>query len=552
MRHSETERLASWSDLVVARLLRVPGESRSFAPGAPCGLGSAERGMALLTGWYKMGGSLINAPGKLLWECLPDESGALFSAHRFDWLDDAAACPVPEAMTLAAWWVAEWVDRFGAGRGRGWTAGLAGMRALRLVQHGDALDELDLGPVLARHVAFLARRAPVCRAPGERFEGFAGLVHGALALGLRDEAVRALAGLEVAADRIILRDGGVASRDPEALARSLELLGWTVRAAAAHGLAPGERLIRARERGAQVLRALVQPDGRLPRFHGGDAAPGLADATLGLVPRFRNTLPMAEAMGFARLRHGRTSLVMDAAPPPGGTGAHASISAVEVTVGAAPFIINCGPGHQFGARWGRASRTTAAHSTLAVEDLSSSRFGRSGALFSEVPKQVHSEREETHNGTRLLLGHDGYVRTHGLWHERTLELRRDGRVLSGKDALVSRTRRERRRFHNAQTKGPIHFAIRFHLAPDVAVSSPPGGGPISLTLAGGARWEFRARGENLRIDVEDSVFFPQETPEPVPTRQIVLFSSVDEYATRIAWRFAAVHGQDAPALDTGM
>ena len=76
-----------------------------------------------------------------------------------------------------------------------------------------------------------------------------------------------------------------------------------------------------------LLRALRHADGGLARFHGGGrGAEGRLDAALanaGIKP-----LPSAGmAMGYVRLTGGRTSIVVDAAPPPQGSAlAHASLT----------------------------------------------------------------------------------------------------------------------------------------------------------------------------------------------------------------------------------
>ena len=84
-------------------------------------------------------------------------------------------------------------------------------------------------------------------------------------------------------------------------------------------------------------------------------------------------------MGFARLSGGRTTVIVDAASPPGGAAgglAHASTNAFELTSGRRPLIVSCGSGAPFGPDWRLAGRATASHSTLAVEGFSSSRLGR--------------------------------------------------------------------------------------------------------------------------------------------------------------------------------
>jgi uncharacterized heparinase superfamily protein len=96
--------------------------------------------------------------------------------------------------------------------------------------------------------------------------------------------------------------------------------------------------------------------------------------------------------------------------------------------------------------------------------------------------------------------------------------------------------------------GPVRFAVRFHLDPSIETSLDMGGRAVSLLLPSGELWIIRsAAGGTLTL--EPSVVFPSNTLEPVSTKQVVLFSSAGEYATRIAWRIAEVPGQDVLASD---
>lgn len=519
----------------------------------PRSIGSIERGEELLGGLYRMGGQIVDGAGLVLWDALPGAVAPLREAHGFGWLDDLAAAPNSEEIARA--WTAAWIERFGNGSGPGWVADLAGRRALRLVHHGEMLAPLPLAACLDRHAAFLARRATRAASGWARVEALTGLVHAALALDSADpRAAHGLAELERAADAVITREGGVHSRSPEALARALLLLAWSADTAAAHGLEPGPSLLAALSRAAPVVRALLQPDGRLPRFHGGGAASGLGDAALAAAGYRWVAPPDTPVMGFARLRHGRTSVVLDAAPPPiqAGDAAHASTLAIEVTVGVSPMVLNCGPGRRYGPRWSRAARATASHSTLALEGFSSSRGGRQLRQGRESVREIPTGRELTEAGTRIVAAHDGYRQTHGLDHERIVELSRDGRTIFGEDILQARDAAARRCFDRVRRRsGPVRFAIRFHLDPAVGSSLDMGGRAVSLLLPSGGLWVLRAVSAETRLSLEPSVTFPPASLEPVATRQIVLFSSAHEYATRIAWKLAEAPGRGGLVPKTG-
>jgi uncharacterized heparinase superfamily protein len=69
---------------------------------------------------------------------------------------------------------------------------------------------------------------------------------------------------------------------------------------------------------APTLRALRHSDGSLARFHGGGRGQeGRLDQALA-TSGVKTIRTEGLSMGFARVSHGRTSIIVDAAPPPVG------------------------------------------------------------------------------------------------------------------------------------------------------------------------------------------------------------------------------------------
>jgi uncharacterized heparinase superfamily protein len=136
------------------------------------------------------------------------------------------------------------------------------------------------------------------------------------------------------------QDGGIPTRNPEELLEVFTLLTWNIAALAEEGRAPGPGLLGAVERVAPTLRALRHSDGGLARFHGGGRGQeGRLDQALA-TSGVKTIRTEGLAMGFARVSHGRTSIIVDAAPPPMGpvsANAHASTLAMEITSGRRPL-----------------------------------------------------------------------------------------------------------------------------------------------------------------------------------------------------------------------
>ena len=530
----------------------------------PRTIGSYARGRQLTAGNFLFAGYLVEAPETAIWDLPMPDVGFETELNGFTWLDDLAAVGDPLAKQRAQDWTHDWVARYGNGHGPGWTPDLTGRRLIRWINHAilllngrDRAESEAYFRSLAKQTIFLSRRWRAASPGLPRFEALTGLVYAGLALTGMDRhvghAMRALS--KECAAQIDAR-GGLTTRNPEELLEVFTLLNWAAAALSEAGRMPGAAHMDAITAIAPTLRALRHSDGGLARFHGGGR--GLegrleqALATSGV----RVAVHTGLAMGYARLSHGRTTVIVDAAPPPrpeASANAHASTLALELSSGRRPVIVNCGSGGTFGQSWRRAGRATPSHSTLGIEGYSSSRLGvagivsgRKAELLIDAPRDVRCDRSEDDIGTRLRLGHDGYLPTHGLTHVRNLTLSFNGRGLSGEDALVALGPEGERLFDLAfirsKTKG-IPFAVRFHLHPDVDAKLDMGGAAVSMALKSGELWIFRAD-EGAQLSLEPSVYLEKSRLSPRATKQIVLSGRAVDYASRVSWTLAKA--QDTP------
>ncbi|MBU2992107.1 heparinase II/III family protein [Octadecabacter sp. 1_MG-2023] len=514
-------------------------------------IGHFARGRQLLAGNFLFSGHLIEAPGVSLWEAAARVDTSTNAAHGFAWLDDMAAVGDSRARVSAQAWLQDWIVRYGDGRGAGWTPDVTGRRLIRWIAHGFFLlrgAEKEQSEAYFRSAAqqaiFLSRRWSAARPGLPRFEALAGMIYAGLALqGMESRVAPAIAVLTRDCKVQIGPDGGIATRNPEELLEVLTLLTWVETALRNADRAVPEALTSAMHRIAPTLRALRHSDGGLARFHGGGRGlDGWLDQALAAV----GTLEQPDQslhMGYGRLTAGRTSLIMDAAAPSSGAAsaeAHASTLAMEVTSGRRPLIVNCGPGASFGPEWRRAGRATPSHSTLTIEGLSSSRIKveKNGAeLLLDRPKDVQSEFSELGDGMRLATAHDGYRRTHGLTHVRTLDLTSDGRAIAGEDLLTILDSKDEPIFDkalDAEKLQGIPWSVRFHLHPEVDAVVDLGGAAVSLTQKSGEIWVFRHDGAgDLRL--EPSVYLENGRLRPRATQQVVLSGTTLAYSTRIRW-----------------
>lgn len=538
-------RLADWrARRAMRRAAPATGFAREPEPRLP---GSFARGRRIAAGSFRLAGKTLDARDPFAAPPpSPDFAAAL---HGWGWLDELAACGEPEARAAARRWLGDWIARFGDGAGPGWTPELAGRRVLRWTEHAlflvaDAERGLQVGylTALGRHAAYLARRWPAAPPGLPRIEALAGWLHAALVLrGLDGQAGPAAAALAAEAEARIDPEGGIPERCPETLLWIAAHLLWSREALQAAEQPVPQGLDAALRRAARALRALRHADGGLARFHGGGAGPeGLADRVLAEAAPDDRMRPV-RAMGFARLEGGRSTLILDAAPPPATARAQSGALAFELTSGRRPLVVGCGAGHEFGPDWAAAGRAAAGASTLALDG---------GSPAGPVAVTLH--RTDERGQTALLATHDGWVPGHGLSHSRELRLSADGRALMGEDALAPLTPEARARFDRllAATggRGP-DFALRFHLHPDVEAAPDTAQG-ARLALGSGELWLFRFDGR-ARLDLEPSVWLEPGRRAPRPCRQIVLRGQVAGAGARINWTLAKAQATPLAIRDIG-
>jgi uncharacterized heparinase superfamily protein len=204
------------------------------------------------------------------------------------------------------------------------------------------------------------------------------------------------------------------------------------------------------------------------------------------------------------------------------------------------IVVNCGRPRIAGDTIIQASRSTAAHSTASINDVSSCQMvgdrdkwlnrriarwllRRIGPVVLSGPERVTSERSEREHAQVLTASHDGYRPRFGLTHERRLLLSPQGNSLEGEDVF----------WGEGTSAASAEAVIRFHLAPGVRASRAQGGRVVMLVLPNQEAWQFTAA--PAEAHVEDSVFLAS-TDGMRRTEQIVLTIRPSETPS-VRWRF---------------
>lgn len=502
--------------------------------------GDAEAGLSIYRGEMRWRGEMLRR-SEIDFSSETVSQGFVDYLQRFQWLRDlAAAGPrahiAPIAETLTRQWLDNHAERVSE---PAWRPDLWGWRILFWAAHAPLiLSSTDLvyrSAVLnglargARHLDRTADRAPVGL---PRIAAWAGVVAaGLLIAGGNPRRSFGEAGLARALASGFSSDGGLVCRTPQGQLDAIALLSMLSRIYEARRIEMPDALAAALQRAVPPLLGVTLGDGGLSSWQGSAPLPG-AKVEAVIAASSVRTRPQRQARdwGYQRATAGQSVLVVDAAPPPDrrvAKGGCASTLAFELSDGGHRLVVNCGGGNAGGAfvsdALAQGLRTTAAHSTLILQDSNSTAIHADGTLGKGV-SEIELERHEAEGGSRIEASHDGYVRRFGLTHKRVLVMTGDGRELRGEDLLLPARVRQK-----PMTSA---FAVRFHLAPGIEATPTADGLGALLRIEKGALWQFRCRGGALSID--DSIWIDGEG-RPQATLQLVVAGEAPPGGASVSW-----------------
>ncbi len=142
------------------------------------------------------------------------------------------------------------------------------------------------------------------------------------------------------------------------------------------------------------------------------------------------------------------------------------------------------------------SKSTAAHSTLTIDNRSSTKLKKnsSGNLIIDKGAKILKKNVTYKKDYFSLLGsHDGYLKEYGIIHERQIEFFSKNNKFIGKDKLIKKK--------NFKT---TNFEIRFHFEPEVKITKTQEGKAILIELRNSG-WRFFCK--DYLINVETGLYF---------------------------------------------
>ena len=472
--------------------------------------------------------------------------------HRFHWLRDMREFGGSQARTVSRRLVLDWVGRNGRWNRSSWNPHVMADRLKNMVLLWGWFGESALLPQQqALQASMAAQQHCLYRDWASLDEGdgrllaLSGLIPATLFTRPGTDLSGAAAAFEVELSNLILGDGCHVSRRPDRHLDLLKVLIETRDALVAGHQTGGEfppQVANALNfiedsivRMGSVGRMWRHGDGTFMSILGGGTVDTeLADQVLALAGPEGKVSRHAADGGFIRITSGRSVLMVNGGPTSFGAAKlaawrrgqaphDAGALAVEFSNGQNPIIVNAGAVDAGGKpNLHQALASTAAHSTLALDDTNSADTGGGDRLAIGHG----SETGPAEGGVLGVASHDGYEKTHAIIHTRRVFLATGGYDLRGEDELS---------YTGGPGKTASEAVVRFHLHPRITPILSRGG-KLTLRLPGtAAPWAFRSSGGETGL--EDSIVMGPDGVARTKAITITLDASAirDEGTLSVRW-----------------
>ena len=190
------------------------------------------------------------------------------------------------------------------------------------------------------------------------------------------------------------------------------------------------------------------------------------------------------------------------------------------------LISNSGYFQDYTNKFNLISKSTAAHSTLVIDNQSSCSFKNNNYKTLEHSLKT-SEKNILNEKNYFLIkaSHNGYLKKFGSIHERCLELFKEENKLIGKDKIISNKELSSKKFD-----------IRFHMIPGVKLTKTLDNRTILIEIENSG-WKFSTNCET--INIENGIYFGKKNLK-VENQNICISGKIDKVDQEIKWEFEKI------------
>ena len=193
------------------------------------------------------------------------------------------------------------------------------------------------------------------------------------------------------------------------------------------------------------------------------------------------------------------------------------------------IICNSGYGKYLAPKLEEVSRSTAAHSTLYINNTSSCSFRKNkfinkmyGYSLMHKHKIIKYEYTEDEDFYFVSATHNGYEKKFGYTHARSIKVSKKNDKVFGLDNL-----RKTKNYSNY-----LNYFIRFHIYPNTKIVKTKAGNSILISLINGEGWLLTSNTNNLEI--EKNIFLGNKN-KVINSESIFISGNINKEIISVKW-----------------
>ena len=229
---------------------------------------------------------------------------------------------------------------------------------------------------------------------------------------------------------------------------------------------------------------------------------------------------------FRRVSDNKLIFIMDCGSPPKKK-THAGSLSFEFSHFGEKLVVNSGSPFVNDKKWIEAMRSTAAHSTVSIDDINSSDIFYQKETITRIAK-VWSELLLDKNFYWINSAHSGYKDIFGIIHNRKIHIDSEKLIIRGQDYFSKPAK------HLIDIPKKIY--IRFHIHPDVRLNVTTSKKKVFLQLKNNIAWEFIC--SEAKIKLKEGIYLGEK--KTIQKNNHILISENLIPEKKIKWMFRLI------------
>ena len=239
-----------------------------------------------------------------------------------------------------------------------------------------------------------------------------------------------------------------------------------------------------------------------------------------------------EVADLIKVQKKKFEFFIDCGNPPPSTFAkyyQAGCLAFELIANKQKVICNSGYGKYLSSKLSSISKSTAAQSTLYINDTSSCIFEKNqiinkiyGNSLIYKHRVIKKNYTENNNFYSIIASHNGYEKKFGCTHTRSIKISKKEDKIFGEDEI-----KKTKNYSN-----PLHYFIRFHVYPNNKIVKTMAGNSVLISLPNGDGWSLLSETNNF--DIEKNLFLGNKN-RIINNESVSISGKIIEEITLVKW-----------------